>query len=424
MSHNDQQKTSRFFAVIHNFRKGVVSSSTSSGTIIHNARISHSHLVCIQPVLDWWGAFIDTNHNIMANRQHSNGLFRHCFLPSAQGPIFALYESKQALTSSEIEAQIDAPDGPNGDWGALETCAHPVSDQVLTSPSVLPPSAWPTIPGQAAPSSGSIFWVLFTRRTGHSDDETTIWRKHNGEPGRLASPYPDKLHNHLLLTTTHQGEEDNKDSTADQILCVWETREPMGAEEFSGFLSGPASPIDASAYSHVVHGCDPSIGSYAVELPSSKPPRSAPAFPRRAQTGFMGKMGFMGSLWMPMMDDSMNSVSDVPHTILSYRKDDDISYKSQYASWEQPHAADHEPADLELVTGDTRDEMLTVEDGPTTEDDLDDEAFEKIVEALPMSVKGMYSKLQRDRAMRKAGAKVNGGGGEYDEPSDGPTWDV
>ena len=137
---------------------------------------------------------------------------------------------------------------------------------------------------------------------------------------------------------------------------------------------------------------------------------------------------------MPMMDDSMNGVADVPNNILSFRKDDDDLSHNEYASWEQPHAADHEPVYLELVTkgdamGDTRDKMPTDEVGPATEAtaeaDPDDEAFNNIVEALPMSVKSMYSKLQRDRALaRKAGAKVHGGGGEYDEPSGGPTWDV
>ena len=58
------------------------------------------------------------------------------------------------------------------------------------------------------------------------------------EPAGFASPYPDRTYNHYLLPS---GTTDD-----DALFSIWETREPMHAEEFAGFIDGPHSPARAA----------------------------------------------------------------------------------------------------------------------------------------------------------------------------------
>lgn len=323
----------------------------------------------------------------MAIRQHGKGLWRHSFLPTTRGPILALYESEQPRTASYVEAQLDAPDGPNGDWGAFDTHAYPVAPTCELgsfTPAILPASAFPTMPfgDYDAASSGSIFWVTFTRHPGTPEPATT-WKKHGGEPGRLASPYPSKLHNHCFLpTSAAEGE-------PGPIVGIWETREPMDVDDFAGFLNGPASPLDPSAYAHVAHCSAVPGGGTALALPSS-----VPAFPRRAAT----RMGFMGSLWMPMMDDTMIGASELPRTVLSFCPDvDDGGLVS---------AGDGEVSYVDA----------TPTDAATGFDD--DGAFQDVFDALPLSSKTLYSRLQHERSM-KVSAEVRNGPDAAKDAGDG-----
>ena len=100
------------------------------------------------------------------------------------------------------------------------------------------------------------------------------------EPAGFTSPYPGRTYNHYLLPT---GTTDD-----DALFSVWETREPMHAEEFAGFIDGPHSPARAAWFeSSEVQQVAPN----ASPLPS--------VFQRR---------GFMNSAAMPLMDAPMPSM--------------------------------------------------------------------------------------------------------------------
>jgi hypothetical protein len=242
---------SRFFAVCHTFRPEV-------------------------PRDEWWAAMADANVEKIAMRVHAKGLYNHCLLPVERGNrMISLWESKQTTTPREVEAALDAPDGPFGDWGALVSRAH-----LVMKGAILPPSAWPTESAhRSAPSSGSTFLVQFRRRPGN--DDITTWRKHSGLPGHLFSPHPTQLHNAMFLPVDNEG----------SIYCVWETREQMSETEFAHFLEGPNCPVPYSAYQYEAHEVD---SSRLTRLPAS-------AFQRRAA-------GFMASSMMPMMDGAMNNL--------------------------------------------------------------------------------------------------------------------
>jgi hypothetical protein len=81
------------------------------------------------------------------------------------------------------------------------------------------------------------------------------------------------------------------------IFCVWETRRPMDVDDFVGFLEGPACPLNARAYHHVVHRVVSAQGQGWAALPEA-------AFPQRAPARLVGT-----HVWMPMMDDAMDAMA-------------------------------------------------------------------------------------------------------------------
>jgi hypothetical protein len=223
------------------------------------------------PVLadDWWAAMADAKTDEMIKNQHEDGVFRHLFLPSMNGPILGLWETKCVMTAAEFGQMLDQPDGPLGDWGVHINTVYEVMPGTA-----LPESAWPEPPLPAASSSGSLFWST------HSFDNANVARKFLRDPPR-DSPHAGLLHMHCVLPTGHR--------ISDPVFCAWETRWPMEEADFLAFLDGPNSPFPLTAFNNLAHGV----------LDGGVMPASA--FPQRRS--------FMGLNMMPLMDDAMGPMA-------------------------------------------------------------------------------------------------------------------
>jgi hypothetical protein len=368
---------SSFFVVVHKFRDLV-------------------------PQGQWWREFFgECNHESMAKRQHAKGLYCHSFLPSVYGTVFAIYETEDRKTPTELEEALDATDGPLGDWGALASTVVSAGDK---GPVVLPPSAWPTRPKtEDTPSSGSFFWTVSSPRAGCSD--TTLWRKHEGPPGGLAAPHPGKLFNHYFMQT----------QAGEPIYCVFETRDPMGADDFTTFLEGPYSPLPYHSYSHTVHRVMSPVPG-AASLPSSR----GAAFPQHGT-------GFLGQAWMPLMDRTMSNMAGWRQALTAFDEDakaEDTAVDANKAAPLEPYGSWSKATDTSKddALASTREEYYdeeydeeyepygswTKDDASTslTEPDLDEMAMNNIMSNLPLEVKRLYATFQRDRARRGAGTGV------------------
>jgi len=139
----------------------------------------------------------------------------------------------------------------------------------------------------AASSSGSFFWVHFRNWSGKP--EITRWRKHNGPPGGLYNKHANELQNHYFLPVKHVFEHGDEH---DSFFTLWETRKPMSLNDISGFFEGPHSPMPHTSYSQVI------LQVYTTNLACLPDP----AFPQGA---------FIQHAWMPMIEDSMESVASM-----------------------------------------------------------------------------------------------------------------
>ena len=170
---------------------------------------------------------------------------------------------------------------------------------------------------------------------------------------------------------------------------------------------------------HVIFGNSTIVDAPTAEafaLPASG--LTAAAFPRRAAK----KMGFIGSLLMPMMDDSMKVFSDAPRAILSYRPEDDVEEveeEQEVVTGELNNIFDVDEEEEEAVKVD---EEVSVDEAVHAADAAFDEKFaewfhaadEKPAQKADEEVVVKVT-LQRERK----GAAVNFQDGGHDEPPTG-----
>jgi hypothetical protein len=219
-------------------------------------------------------------HTLGKGALHTAGFCRVGYLPGyGASKVFCIWECKDELpreTFDDIRKALDP--GPLGDVQVIYQVDTELPGASVPA-SAFKKDAWttPKPPGPFAPSTGSFFWVRHVFRPGGA---ASFWAAMEAEPAGFASPYPDRTYNHYLLPT---GTTDD-----DALFSVWETREPMHAEEFAGFIDGPHSPARAAWFeSSEVQQVAPN----ASPLPS--------VFQRR---------GFMNSAAMPLMDAAMPSM--------------------------------------------------------------------------------------------------------------------
>ena len=257
-------------------------------------------------------------HTLGKGALHTAGFCRVGYLPGyGASKVFCIWECKDELpreTFDDIRKALDP--GPLGDVQVIYQVDTGLPGASVPA-SAFKKDAWttPKPPGPFAPSTGSFFWVRAgTEPTSASDSArgfsvahtptvphklspfrisrhqvrhffrpggaASFWAAMEAEPAGFTSPYPGRTYNHYLLPT---GTTDD-----DALFSVWETREPMHAEEFAGFIDGPHSPARAAWFeSSEVQQVAPN----ASPLPS--------VFQRR---------GFMNSAAMPLMDAPMPSM--------------------------------------------------------------------------------------------------------------------
>ena len=216
----------------------------------------------------------EANIPLAAEMQHGRGVYAHQSLPSGvHGPILCFWETRAPMTAESLREFIEGPAQPAGSPDALTTRVYTIDE---TLGGLAQPSAWPMQPKPTGDSTGSYFWCAH----GFESDEAAaafFARTTSASPvGGLESPMPGLLHFHSYLPTGIRA--------TDPMFSVWETREPMSADDFQGFIDGPSSPF-AGATSKVYK-----VGPMATPPPS--------AFPHRVGS-------FVGRMMMPLMDDTM-----------------------------------------------------------------------------------------------------------------------
>ena len=188
---------------------------------------------------------------------------------------------------------------------------------------------------------------------------------------------PELLHYHCFLPT-------GIDAT-DPVFSVWESREPMSADDFRGFIEGPMSPIPG-ATSEVYQVA--SIGT---------PPLSA--FPRRPGV-------FAGRMLMPLMDDTMN----MWNTMLPFK-----------LTLEDEGEVDGDDENNELFKEEVEEAIVPLQNAAPQQDEEEDPAMEadkdealvwKIEAAMPFEVPAPQSAATR--AVRQKGhSEGSDAGGDF-----------
>jgi hypothetical protein len=276
---------------------------------------------------EWWAEMADAQLSKAAQMQLERGIYSHLFMPtgSGDGPILVLCECREPTSTEALRAFLEGPARPAGD--ALNTRVHAVDVEL---PGLLPQSAWSNscvassqLPRYRSPpvSTGSFFWATHTFVDDSAATSFWSWAREND----ISSPHPGLLHHHCFLPTGA--------TEGDPVFSVWETREPLGADEFQRFLDGPNSPV-AGLCTSQVNELTGLCMSQAKELMNLAVPPPA-AFPRRPGS-------FAGSMMMPLMDDGMQSMNNVMGMLRSFQRhaisvDDDEFEPAQeqllYGSW-------------------------------------------------------------------------------------------
>jgi hypothetical protein len=208
---------------------------------------------------------------------HAAGFCRVGYMPAhGASHIFCLWECKDNLPCKTFDEMRKALDpGPLGDAQVV----HQIEADLPGAS--IPASAFstPRPPEPFASSTGSFFWVRHAFLPGGA---ALFWAAMEAEPARFASPYPDRVHTHCVLPT---GTSDD-----DALFSVWETREPMHAEEFAGFINGPQSPAPPTWFGNSeVHQLTPNANPFPAVF---------------------GARSFMASVVMPLMDAPMPSLKE------------------------------------------------------------------------------------------------------------------
>ena len=223
--------------------------------------------------MSWWEEMAEADLATAATMQRERGIFAHYSLPSTvDGPFLSVWESCEPMSANELRAFIEGPARPAGSPDLLSSNVYAI-DTALGG--IASPSAWPHAPQPTATSTGSFFWCAHTFEFDAAADAFyALTRAH--PVAALESPMPELIHHHCFLSTGS--------SAADRMFSVWETREPLDADEFHAFIDGPQSPLVGTTsvvYAVAAHGTPP-----------------AAAFPRQAT--------FASAMMMPLMSDTMN----------------------------------------------------------------------------------------------------------------------
>jgi hypothetical protein len=297
---------------------------------------------------DWWSGMAEAQLSKASEMQLERGIYLHTFMPTSEvGPVLGLWECREATTCAALKEFVEGPARPPGD--VLDTRVHAVDVEL---PGLLPETAWPpsSKPPRHRPplvSTGSFFWATHTFDDASAASSFWSWaREHD-----LSSPHPGLLHHHCFLPTGV--------AEADPVFSVWESREPLGVEEFQRFLDGPNSLVAGLCTSQ------------AMELTNLALPPSA-AFPRRQGS-------FAGSIAMPLMDDSMNSIGSVMGMIRSFQRQVIYDDEEQlpYGEWTKVST------DCRQCDGRSSEEApaSAVDEEPRS--DPDDELMRKIESVMP-----------------------------------------
>ncbi|EOD11470.1 hypothetical protein EMIHUDRAFT_120337 [Emiliania huxleyi CCMP1516] len=278
--------------------------------------------------LDWWTDIADIRFDKMALAQHDAGLFTHYFLPTGTvGPILSLYETAEPLTRDEFERRRAL-----GRWLSMAMlrvlARHPSFARqaillrvdarkdlnrhaVARKAAELQDGDAPP-PPLAAETTGSYFLVRHVPLA-EGAAEALCDRVRNA--GRLTSPHPAQLHNHLLLPAGGEG--------GVSVFTLWETKAPMEAEVFQAFIDSPNSPASVELFDSTTHAVAAGTGL----LPAA-------AFPQT--------LSFAQKLQFPFMDDSMGAVRSVGDMVRSMGElldEESPAEQVLYGTWSQEAVA-------------------------------------------------------------------------------------
>ena len=174
---------------------------------------------------EFWSGVADIDMGAFAKSQHESGVFNHYFMPSDyNGPIMCVWECKnKAMGSDDFQDFIDGPESPAA---GLINKVYPINEMGFA-----PASAWPTMPAAPVKSTGSFFWVKHVFRESATEG---FWANMASiDMDALAAANKEKgFTNHLFMPTT--------DPTT--VFCVWESKVPMTAGEFTMFIDGEEGP--------------------------------------------------------------------------------------------------------------------------------------------------------------------------------------
>ena len=168
------------------------------------------------------------------------------------------------------------------------------------------------LPPLAAETTGSYFLVRHVPLA-EGAAEALCDRVRNA--GRLTSPHPAQLHNHLLLPAGGEG--------GGSVFTLWETKAPMEAEVFQAFIDSPNSPASVELFDSTTHAVAAGTGL----LPAA-------AFPQT--------LSFAQKLQFPFMDDSMGAVRSVGDMVRSMGElldEESPAEQVLYGTWSQEAVA-------------------------------------------------------------------------------------
>jgi len=175
------------------------------------------------------GSFSPADWEAMAKKHHDLGFHNHTFLPSSPtGLVNCVWEAKDSTAVEDFQAFIDGPDGPGP--GIFTNKVYKVMPGA-----VLPSSFWhEAVPKPTMQTSGSFFWVYHEF---HEGAAAGFWEM-------MGSMTPDGMAQ-MNAKNRSLGFENHSFQPLDPAgpcICIWESKEPLAAEEFQAFIDGPEGP--------------------------------------------------------------------------------------------------------------------------------------------------------------------------------------
>lgn len=209
---------------------------------------------------DFWGlmnSMSPADWEAMTTKQHSLGFHNHSFLPSSPtGLVNCLWEAKVDATVDDFQAFIDGPDGPAP--GVFNNKVYKVMPGAL-----LPSSYWhEAVPKPTMPSTGSFFWVYHEFQEGAAPGFWEMIRSMTPEAMAQTNAKNRSLgfENHSFQPLDQTG----------PCICIWESKEPMAAEDFQTFIDGPDGPGAGQVFRNQVYKAMP-----GAVLPPAKFPKAS-----------------------------------------------------------------------------------------------------------------------------------------------------